>query len=74
MIMSTIGSAGKPLSFYLEPKPDAHVWHFLTDLQTYWSAERCGLAAARTYHELTRQGAPHETAVERIFDQHLGGR
>lgn len=72
--MSTIGSAGKALGFYLEPKSDALVWRFLTLLQTYWSAVRCGLSAARTYHELTRQGTPHERAVERIFDQHLGGR
>jgi len=73
--MSTTKSVDDALDFYPEREsrtafrrlPTATVW-------AYWSAMRDGLAAARAYHQLTTQGATHETAVEKVFDRHLNAR
>jgi hypothetical protein len=73
-MMSTLRSPGDTFSFYTEPKSPSVFRRFLGAVGTYWSAIRDGLAAARTYKELVRKGAPHEAAVERVFEQHLGGR
>lgn len=72
--MSTLRSVGNGLDLFAEPNTAPVFWRIVGAVQTCWSALRDGFAAARTYQELTRQGAPHETAVERVFDQHLGGR
>lgn len=72
-MMSTLRSVNT-LDLFAEPKATSALRRLVGAVQTCWSAIHDGLAAARTYHELTRQGAPHETAVERVFEQHLGGR
>jgi hypothetical protein len=73
MMMSTLRSVNA-LDLFAEQETTSAFRRFVGAVQTYWSAIREGLAAARTYQELTRQGASHETAVERVFEQHLGGR
>jgi hypothetical protein len=47
---------------------------FLSGLATYLSAIREASAASHAYDELIRRGVSHEEAVERVFDEHLGGR
>lgn len=72
--MNTISGFDKALGFYSEPKPRSVLPRFLSAIRTYWSATRDGPAAAHAYHALTTQGETHEAAVEKVFDQHLGGR
>jgi hypothetical protein len=72
--MSTMTSVGDTLDHYSETTSRAVLRRFLAAVGTYWSAMVDGLAAARTYHELTRRGATHEEAVEKIFDEHLSAR
>jgi hypothetical protein len=74
MIMSTIRSANNALDFHSEPKLPGLLRRLLTAAQTYRSAMVDGLAAVRTYHELTRRGATHEEAVEKVFNEHLRTR
>ena len=38
---------------------------------TYWTAFRDGLAASRTYTELTRRGVPHDAAVQHLLGEHF---
>jgi hypothetical protein len=47
---------------------------FFSGLTTYLSAIRDASAASHAYDELVRRGVPHEVAVERVFEDHLGGR
>lgn len=72
--MSTLRTFGNRVDLFAEPNAMPVFRRHLDALQACWSAIRDGFAAARTYQELRRQGAPHETAVERVFEQHLGGR
>jgi hypothetical protein len=72
-MMSTLRNVGDTFGFYAEPSSSL-LQRFLAAVRTYGSGIRGGLEAARTYHELTRQGVPHEIAVERIFDRELSGR
>ena len=72
--MSTIGSVRHALDILSEPKSPGVLRRFLTAALTYWSATVDGLAAVRTYHELTRRGATHEEAVAKVFDEHLRAR
>ncbi len=68
--MSTIKSFDDALDFY----PDNNrlsVAGFGRAVRTYWTALGEGLAAASAYHELTRRGVPHDTAVRQIFDEHF---
>jgi hypothetical protein len=76
MIMSSISisSVDKALNFRREPKLGPGLAGVLAAVRTYWSAMLDGLAAARTYHELTTRGVPHEVAVEKTFDRHLSKR
>ncbi len=68
----TIKTFNEALDFY--PSPRAAMSRFGGMLQTYWSAMRHGLAAARAYHELTARGMPHETAVQQVFSDHFDAR
>jgi hypothetical protein len=75
MIMSTISSsASHTFDIASEPNPRSVLRRISTIARTYWSAAVEGLAAARSYQELTRCGATHEQAVEQVFDRHLGAR
>ena len=73
--MSTISIYGNPLSFL--PKPQARAGFLsrvASGIPLYWRALCDGLAAARTYRDLTARGMPHEAAVEAVFDRHLNAR
>jgi hypothetical protein len=72
--MSTIRSATHTFDIFAEPNLRVLFRRFFTAAQAYWSAAVDGLAAARTYEELTRHGATHAQAVERVFDRHLHDR
>jgi len=72
--MSSISSADKALNFRGEPRSRPGLADVVGAVRTYWSAMFDGLAAARTYHELTTRGVPHEVAVEKMFDRHLANR
>ena len=66
---STLDSA----DLHLEPR-ELPGRHFLSGLTTYLSAIREASAAAHAYDQLVRRGTPHSEAVERVFQEHLGGR
>jgi hypothetical protein len=68
----TIKTFDEALDFY--PSSRAALSRFGGVLQTYWSAMRHGLAAARAYHEMTARGVPHETAVQQVFSEHFDAR
>lgn len=72
--MSTIGSARHALDILSEPRSPGVLRRFLAAVETYWGAIVDGQAAVRTYDELTRRGATHEEAVEKVFDKHLRAR
>lgn len=72
--MSTIGSARHALDILSEPRSPGVLRRFLAAVHTCWGAIVDGQAAVRTYDELTRRGATHEEAVEKVFDKHLRAR
>jgi hypothetical protein len=72
--MSTIRSARSALDLHFEPTSPGPLRRLLAAAQTYRGAVVDGLAALRTYHEMTRRGATHEEAVEKVFDEHLRAR
>jgi hypothetical protein len=74
MMMSTLRSVGNALDLQVEPVSPSLFGRLLAAVRIYWSGIRGGMEAARSYQELTRQGMPHEIAIERVFDRHLGGR
>jgi hypothetical protein len=47
---------------------------FFSGITTYLSAIRDASAASHAYNELVRRGVPHDVAVERVFEEHMGGR
>lgn len=53
---------------------DSLAVRFAKGLRAYWTALCAGLAAARTYHELTARGVPHEQAAREVFELHLDTR
>lgn len=68
--MSTIKSFDDALDFY-PASNDRPLPRLGRTVRTYWNALSEGLAAARTYHELTRRGVAHDLAVRKIFKDHL---
>ena len=71
----TIKTFDEALDFYPSPRAARTVIsRFGGMLQTYWSAMRDGIAAARAYHEMTARGVPHETAVQQVFSEHFDAR
>lgn len=70
----TIKTFDEALNFYPAPAHQSALSRFGGALQTYWSAMRQGLAAARAYHEMTARGVPHETAVQQVFSDHFDAR
>ena len=73
-MMSTFRSASPTLGLFSEPNARPLLWRFWAAARTYWSAAADALRAARAYEEMTRRGATHAEAVERIFDRHLRAR
>lgn len=68
--MNTIKSFDDALDFY--PASNRFtVAGFGRTVRMYWTALGEGLAAASAYHELTRRGVPHDTAVRQIFGEHF---
>lgn len=70
--MSTIKSFDDALDFYPVATPRPLLSRLGGALRIYWTALGDGLAAARSYNELTRRGVPHDAAVRQVFDVHFG--
>lgn len=68
--MSTIKSFDDALDFY-PASNDRPLARFGRTVRIYWNALADGLAAARTYHDLTRRGVAHDLAVRKIFNKHF---
>jgi hypothetical protein len=71
MIMSTIKSFDDALDFHPGSGQLPIVTRLGRTIATYWGALRDGLAAARTYTELTRRGVSHDAAAQHVFGRHF---
>ena len=69
--MSTIKSFDDALDFYPVAGQRPLLSRLGGALRIYWNALGDGLAAARSYNELTRRGVPHDAAVRQVFDKHF---
>jgi hypothetical protein len=72
MIMSIIKGFDDALDFHPADDHRPGLADFARTLGLYWTGICEGLAAARTYYELTRRGVSHDEAVHRVFDEHFG--
>jgi hypothetical protein len=71
MIMNTIKSFDDALDFHPASGQLPVLSRLRRAVVTYWTAFRDGLAAARTYTELTRRGVPHDAAVQHLLGTHF---
>ena len=69
--MSTIKSFDDALDFHPASTSTSVLARFGHSIRTYWSALGDGIAAARTYNELTHRGVPHDTAVQHVLHSHF---
>ena len=73
MIMNTIKSFDDALDFHPASNRTPTLSRVVGIIALYWAALRDGLAASRTYTELTRRGVSHDAAVQRVLGNHFGG-
>ncbi len=69
--MSIINSLDDALDFYPVAGHRPLLVRLGGALRLYWDALGDALAAARSYHELTRRGVPHDVAVRQVFNEHF---
>ena len=69
--MSTIKNFDDALDFLPRSESASLLSRLAAEVAVFWSGLRDGLAAQRTYDELSRRGIPHDLAVRKAFERHL---
>jgi len=69
--MSTIKNFDDALDFLPRSERSSLLSRLAAEVAVFWSGLRDGLAAERTYDELSRRGVPHELAIREAFERHL---
>jgi hypothetical protein len=72
MMMSIAKNFEEALGFLPHEQTKGPVARFVALAGVCFGALRDGLAAAHKYGELTSRGVPHDVAVQKVFEQHLG--